>query len=350
AEMLECKCRKNSVEDNIKLWNKMKSGEMDEGAAIIRFKGDMKHKNAVMRDPAMFRIIKKAHPMQGTKYSLWPMYDFESPVEDGLMKVTHRIRSKEFEMRTELQEKIQELLGFKKTIIEHQARFNLKDAIASKRKIREGIEKGELLGWDDPRLVTLAALRRRGFTPEGIRNFILRMGISKTEANVDWSMLEAENRKIIEPISKHYFFVANPVEIELKGVNKNIQIYKNPKDKELGLRELFIKEKVFISKEDFSQIKKGEKFRLKDFANLVLESKKPIKAKIVEETGLADKKIQWVGENAINVKLIMNDGSTVKGMAETQLEEEPEGAHVQLERIGFVRVDKKGKTLYFTHK
>ncbi|MBR9707278.1 MAG: glutamate--tRNA ligase, partial [Candidatus Diapherotrites archaeon] len=225
-EGTECKCRKLDPKSSLVDWKKMLAGELGAGAVSIRLKGEMASKNTTMRDPTMFRIAEGNHARHGEKFVVWPSYDFAAPFGDGYYGVTHRIRSKEFELRGEVQRLLQRLMGFKETWIDVQARFNLTDLAvdlpSSKRKLREMINNGELTGWDDVRSSNLVALKKRGFTPEGIQNFMKRLGVTKSEAKVSVKTLEAENRKVIDPISNRRFFVPNPVELTVTGLTKRI--------------------------------------------------------------------------------------------------------------------------------
>ncbi|MFC1648574.1 glutamate--tRNA ligase family protein [Nanoarchaeota archaeon] len=171
---MECVHRQQSTEDNIAAWESMKK---DAQGCILRAKIDLKHKNAVMRDPALFRVIEAKHCRQGNQYRAWPTYDFQTSVMDGLEKVTHRFRTKEFEQRSELQKYLQEKLSLPITSTYEFARFNMEGVESSGRIIREKVENNELMGWDDPSLTTLVALKRRGFQPEAIKHFSLITGI-----------------------------------------------------------------------------------------------------------------------------------------------------------------------------
>src|SRR3989338_7610191 len=165
-KMKECKCRKKKKEENYNEWKEMLAGKFKEGERTLRLKGDMKSKNGVMRDPVIFRISYAPHFIQKDKYKVWPMYDFESSIKDSLDGITHVIRSKEFELRAELHDYILKLLKLKAPLVREIGRYQITGALTQGRDIREGIEKGDLKGWDDPRLVTVRALRRRGFVHE----------------------------------------------------------------------------------------------------------------------------------------------------------------------------------------
>lgn len=346
ADGEECEHRGQSPEENIMLWKDMLAGKYDEGQIVVRLKGEMESKNTAMRDPAMFKICKEKHPRHGTKYFVWPTYDFGTAISDGHWGVTHRVRSKEFELRAPVQNLIQELLGFKPTFIMEQARFNLKGVPASKREIRRLISEGKIIGWDDPRLSTLAALKRRGFTPEGIKNFLIKMGLSKHESIIEWEALEKENRKVVDPLANRYFFVSEPVEIEMDRDLKGAEAPFHPDDPGRGKRKIPAGLRLYVEKNDFEKLK-GKEVRLLHLCNVKLDKKSKV-------TSLENKnipKIHWIPENNIPVKIVMNDASVKDGKAEPDLLKEKIDSIIQFERFGFCRIDStKPWLLYFTHK
>ncbi|RMF30997.1 MAG: glutamate--tRNA ligase, partial [Candidatus Nitrosothermus koennekii] len=175
---VECDCRKRNNEDNLEEWEKM-FNEYKENQAILRFKGDMKAENTAMRDPTLFRIIDAEHPKKGRKYRVWPTYDFAAPIEDSIDGVTHAMRSKEYELRNELYYAILDKLSLRKPLVIEFSRLEFEGIPVSKRKIKPLIEEGKVEGWDDPRLPTLIALKRRGILPEAIREFVLSLGFTK---------------------------------------------------------------------------------------------------------------------------------------------------------------------------
>jgi len=348
--MEECKCRKNSLNENLELWTKMLTA-FKEGEASVRIKISMEHKNAAMRDPTIMRIIDYPHPRIKKKYRVWPMYDFATALMDSWGGITHRIRSKEFEMRTELQQFIQKSLGLKSPYITEIARFNLKGVTSSGRQIREMIKNKELFGWDDPRLTTLIALKRRGFNPEGIKEFLVSTGVSKSEATLTWDVLESFNRSVIDPKCNRYFCVFNPVKIKIKDspkVNK-VRIHLHPDFPRRGYREIPVNiNKIFISKDDFKKFK-GKKVRLIGLFNVKLDKKAEF---ISKEIVMKMPKIQWVSEKNIPVSIVMNDGSIKKGITESETKKLKVNDRIQFVRFGFCRLDKVKPDLvfYFTHK
>ncbi len=348
--MIECKCRNNSAEKNLELWKKMLTS-FKEGEASVRIKISMDNKNAAMRDPSIMRIIDHPHPRTGNKYRVWPMYDFATSLMDGWEGVTHRVRSKEFEMRRELQQFIQKAVGLKITYITEMARFNLKGVPSSGRQIREMIQKKELMGWDDPRLTTLIALRRRGFDPEGIKEFLISTGVTKTESMLTWDVLESFNRSIIDPKCNRYFAVFNPVEIKITNTpeTKKVNVHLHPDFPKRGFREIPVNSnKIFISKDDFDKFK-GKEIRLIGLFNVKLDKKARFTSKEVE---MKMPKIQWVSEKHIPIKIVMSDGSIKEGIAEPEIKKVKVDGNIQLVRLAFCRIDqtKPELVLYFTHK
>ncbi len=348
--MKECECRKNSVGRNLELWEKMFSS-LKEGEASLRIKISMSHKNAAMRDPTIMRIIEHLHPRTGKKYRVWPTYDFATALMDAWEGVTHRIRSKEFEMRKELQQFIQRCFGFDPPFITEIARFNLKGVPSSGRVIREMIKKKELLGWDDPRLTTLIALRRRGFEPEAIKQFLISTGITKTESTLTWDALESFNRKLLDPKCNRYFCVFDPVEIEVEGAPpiKKVRVSMHPNFPKRGFREIPVNvKKIFVSKDDLKRLRRKE-VRLIGLFNIKLNKKAKFisKEKIIELP-----KIHWVSEENIGVKMLIPDGTFKKGLGEPELQKLNVGDKIQIQRVGFAKVDQKKPEfiLYFTHR
>lgn len=347
--MKECKCRENSKEKNLSLWKDMLTN-LKEGEAFVRLKISMKHKNAAMRDPAIMRIVTYPHPRVGKKYRVWPLYDFGTALMDAWEGVTHRIRSKEFEIRKELQQYIQKLFGYKPPFILEIGRLNLEGVTTSGRVIREMINSGKLSGWDDPRLTTLVALKRRGFTPDGIKNFLLRTGISKADAVISWDILYAENRKAIDPLANRYFAVINPVEISVKNAPqiKETEALFHPEFPERGKKKLPVDvEKIYVEREDFEKFENNEVGLMNLFSIKLKKEAEFVSKEIKFEV----QKIHWVSEPNVKVKLVMPNGEIKEALAEPEIKNVKIDQLIQLPRVGFCRVDStKPLVLYFTHK
>jgi len=261
---LPCECRNNAAEKNLEEWKKMLSRKYDEGKCVLRLKIDLKSGNHVMRDPVIFRIIYAEHYRQKNKYCVWPMYDFENAVEEEFCGITHILRSSEFgNMRIELQDYIKDLFGFKKQEVIQYGRFNVAGSITQGREIRQLIADKKVIGWDDPRLVTLRALKRRGIVPEMFYELALKVGLSKTPTNIDWTVISSINRKILDAKANRYFFIHDPKEITIKDAPEmQINIKLHPEHDERGTRNLKTNEKFYISEKDFKELKEGELYRL----------------------------------------------------------------------------------------
>lgn len=355
-----CKCGSKTPKENLEFWKKMLH-DMPEGGGTIRLKGDMASENTVMRDPTLFRIITAPHIKQGTKYRVWPTYDFQGAVMDSILGITHPLRSKEYELRDELYVYLLKKLNLRIPKMLTISRLSLKNAPVSKRLLRPLVESGDLLGWDDPRLPTLMGLKRRGILPEAIKTFVLSFGLSKVESEPGWEILLSENRKLLDPAAEHYFFVANPVKVVVNGApHKDAELKMHPKKE--GVRKVSTKGTFYISGNDADQMKEGEVFRLKDLYNVKISKKsaKEIHGEYSGEELLPGKKLQWVSEEHLECECWkigdllqdekFNPASLIKekGYCEKAVEKLKEGETIQFERYGFCRLDSK-KPLIFIH-
>lgn len=344
----ECPCRKNSVEKNTAEWKKFLNGEYMQGEAVLRFKGDMQSQNHVMRDPVLFRAISHPHFKYGTQYKIWPLYDFYNPIEDSIMGVTHILRSNEFELRVELQNAIKDALGLSKQTIVQYGRINVIEATTKGREIRDLIATGEYMGWDDPRLVTLKALKRRGITREALYELANHMGLAKKQVNLDFDMIAAINRKILDEKADRYYFVQDPVKLTIQGAPEihEVAIKKHPAKTET--RKLIVnKNMVSIARKDYESFK-GKEIRLMNLYNIKLTDPPTYG----NEENKKIQKIQWVSQG-IPAKILMPSGEWVEGLAEENVADLAEGTIIQFERVGFCRLDKKTKEsveFWFTHQ
>jgi len=352
-----CVHRSHSIEENLELFEDMLKGKFEEGGAVLRFLGDLQSKNTAMRDPTLIRIKKTPHYRQGSKYILWPTYDFNTPIMDSIHGITDVIRSKEYELRTELDLAILDALGLRKPRIHHEARLVIKDVPTQKRVINKLIKEGIVSGFDDPRLVTIAALRRRGVTPEAIKKFVLRFGMSRVESTMDINMLLDENRKIIDKTAKRLFGVIDPVELEVRGIGKvHVKLRLHP-NVDMGYREYDVGNILYIGKSDALNLKKGEQIRLKDLYNVEVEEVgDKIIGKYIGNNAIDAQKIQWVDKaNCVDAYFItpkpllvnneINKDSleVEKGLAEKYIEMIKKDEVVQFERIGFFKLDNEEK-------
>ncbi|MBI2658031.1 glutamate--tRNA ligase, partial [Candidatus Woesearchaeota archaeon] len=350
-----CEHRFYQAEKSLELWQEMQKAKA--GKYVLRLKGHMQSANTTLRDPVIFRIVDESHPRKKKKYRIWPNYDFESAIMDGIEGITHRLRSKEFELRNELQRLIQTMAGFRETQIYEFARFNLEGVESSGRIIREKVQKKQLLGWDDPSLTTLVALRRRGFLPEAIKEFVLSTGLTKTESVLTWDDLIVHNRRLLDAKCDRYFFVENPKEINVENAPEQVcELKLHPESKERGARKLKTKSKFYVTEKDFKEFKDGKLVRLMDCLNF-----KKAKGKLVFDSleyekykKHGDKIIHWlpVQKDLIKVEVLMPDKKIARGLAEPMVKNLKVGDIIQFSRFGFCKLDEKkkdGLRFWYTH-
>jgi glutamyl-tRNA synthetase len=355
-----CSCRELGAEENMKLWKNMP--ELQEGDAIVRLKIDLAHKNTTMRDPTIFRILDQEHARQEKKYRVWPNYDWQNAIMDSETGVTHRIRSKEFELRNELQRHVQKILGIRQTKTFEIGRFNFIGVESSGRRIREGIEKGEFVGWDDPSLTTIVALRRRGFQPKALRDFLVSTGVSKAEATLTWDDVIIHNKRLLDAEANRYFFVAEPAELWVKGAGEEeVELNLHPEHRKGG-RKFSCHDNFFVAKKDLDALEQGKLYRLMDCLNFrVQKDGFEFDSREVDRYKEHGEKIlHWLprSDDLVDVEVMMPDKTVVTGLAEAGVVQVAEGNVIQFERFGFCRLDKKeknesgGKRLVFwyTHK
>ncbi len=261
--------RNRSVEENLDLFRRMKAGEFPEGSHILRAKIDMASPNINMRDPAMYRINYAHHHRTGDKWCIYPMYDFAHPLSDALEGITHSLCSFEFEDHRPLYNWFVEKVG----VFPHPprqiefARMEITNIVTSKRKLRALVENGVVDGWDDPRMPTLAGLRKRGYTPESIKSFITSTGVAKARGSViDYSYLEHCVREDLKLKSKRIMGVIHPLKVVItnypEGQIEFFQIDNNQENPELGKREVPFERELYIEQEDFMENPIGKFFRL----------------------------------------------------------------------------------------
>ncbi len=240
----------------------MKNGEFEEGECVLRAKIDMASPNMHMRDPLMYRIIKKEHHRTGSKWSIYPMYDFAHGQSDFIEGITHSICTLEFEIHRPLYnwflEQIIEEVEPKPVVVPRQiefARLNLNYTVMSKRKLLELVQKNYVDGWDDPRMPTISGLRRRGYTPESIRDFADRIGVAKRDGIIDVAVLEHCVRDDLNKTAPRVYAVLDPVKLVVtnypEGQVEMMEAINNPEDESMGAREIPFSRELFIEKDDF---------------------------------------------------------------------------------------------------
>ena len=349
----ECQHRNNPIEENTLLWEKAKEGKAGTGEMTFRFKGDMEDKDASLRDPNIMRVIKTDYK----PYSLWPLYDFASVIEDELCGITHILRSNEF--KANLQTRLRKELGFHEPYVIQYSRFNFEGTLTSKRKVRELIKQGYIKDWHDIRLATIYSMKRRGIEPEAIREFVKEVGYSSSEHEYSLDMLLTFNRRIIDGSAKRLFFVPNPVKLSVEdAIAEKVKLPFHPSN-DLGYREIQTNGKFFIDRGDVVSLDIGDTFRLKDLCSVEIIDKENelVTCRMhSKEHEPGEKIIQWVTEQNIPIKAIkvgnlLNEDGTfnekslteVEGMAENTVKDIEEGQVVQFERFGFCRLDNKNK-------
>jgi len=257
--------RDRPVEESLDLFRRMKAGEFEEGRYLLRAKIDMASPNIVMRDPAMYRILYKEHWRTGKEWCIYPMYDFAHPISDALEGISHSMCSLEFEIHRPLYEWVVEksahMLPAQPRQIEF-ARLNITQTVMSKRYLRRLVEGSYVRGWDDPRMPTLSALRRRGYTAAAIRDFVERIGLSKADSTVDHAMLEACVRQDLDEKMPRASAVVRPVKVVLtnwpEGETKAIEVENHPKRPEMGTHTITMGRELYIEQEDFMEVPVGK--------------------------------------------------------------------------------------------
>ncbi|MGM5481720.1 MAG: glutamate--tRNA ligase [Nanobdellota archaeon] len=361
-EMIDCPHRNQSLDTNNNLWTKMKSGDFEGGSHVLRLKIDMQHKNAVMRDPVIYRLSYTPHYKQGSKYKVWPMYDFECAIEEGLCGVTHVLRSNEFDQRIELQNHIARLFGFPEVTYVHYGRYNIVGATTQGREIRALIETGDYIGWDDPRLVTIRALRRRGIVREAFIELAKQVGLSKTQTNLDFGIISSINRNLLDKSAKRYAAVKEPVTVTVNNIPDSIKEFRlryNPNE-EARDRKLPVTEKYVIERRDIDRLPLGGVVRFIDSMNVkktgddsfdfISDSYEDYN-EINDTHGL----IHFVplSGDEIHAKLMMPDTEVIDITCDPNIKELSVGNVIQFERFAFVRLDKwDGDTpvFWYTHE
>ncbi len=260
--------RNRSVEENLDLFERMKNGEFPDGAKTLRAKIDMASPNMNLRDPAIYRILHKEHHRQGNKWCIYPLYDFAHPIQDATEGITHSLCSIEFENHRPLYDWVVEHSGLENHPHQYEfARLNVTNTVMSKRYLREMVETGLVDGWDDPRMPTLSGLRRRGFTPESIIEFVKRAGVAKAYSLVDIGLLEFCIREELNASAPRRVAVLDPIDVEItnypEGKEEFFELANNPNDETAGTRKVRFSRHLVIDRDDFALVPPPKFFRLK---------------------------------------------------------------------------------------
>lgn len=354
-----CKCRGLEKEENLLRWDKMFI-EYEPGQAVVRMKTDITHKNPAMRDFALFRINHAVHPKTGTKYKVWPLMNFAVAVDDHDFNVTHTIRGKDHMDNAKRQQFLYDAFGWKAPSHVFVGKINFTGMKVKTSTTKQEIIRGAYSGWDDPRLPFLAALRRRGFQPGAFHEFAKDIGLGENDKTVPiedfFKSLESHNRKIIDPVANRYFFVPEPVKINIQNApEKSVSVPLHPDYKEKGSRKLDAKYNFLIPKADYLKLEEGRLYRLMDYCNFRKEKGNYVfdSVELEKYRKQGASTMQWIPyQDALDCQVRMPDNSLKIGKCEPALKDAKVGDMVQLERFGFCRVDKKeGKiVLWFAHK
>ncbi|MBN2329195.1 MAG: glutamine--tRNA ligase/YqeY domain fusion protein, partial [Candidatus Omnitrophica bacterium] len=258
--------RNRSVEENLDLFERMRKGEFPDGSKTLRAKIDMAHPNLNMRDPVMYRIMRKTHYRTGDKWCIYPTYDWTHGQSDSIEKITHSICDIGFENHRPLYDWYIEQLGIFPSKQYEFGRLNLTYTLLSKRYLRQLVEENYVSGWDDPRLPTLCGMRRRGFTPESIREFVKRIGVSKSDGIVEIQQLEHCLRNHLNKIAPRVMAVLNPLKVVItnypEGQTEELEAVNNPEDASAGTRKVPFSRELYIERDDFMEAPPKKFFRL----------------------------------------------------------------------------------------
>lgn len=260
--------RNRSVEENLELFERMKNGEFPDGSHTLRAKIDMSSPNMNMRDPAIYRILHTDHHRQGNKWCIYPLYDYAHPIQDALEGITHSCCSLEFENHRPLYEWVVDNIGFDPKPKQREfARLNVTHTVMSKRYLRQLVETGLVDGWDDPRMPTLCGLRRRGYTPSAIFDFVDRAGVSKAYSVVDIELLEHCIREELNATAPRRIAVMKPLKLIIdnypEGKTEYFELPNNPQAPDAGTRPLPFTRELYIDADDFAELPPPQFFRLK---------------------------------------------------------------------------------------
>ncbi len=356
-----CPCRELPLKEQQLRWDKMFSG-YEPGEAVLRIKTNINDPNPAMRDWPAMRINHHTHPRTGTREKVWPLMNFSVAIDDHDSGMTHTIRGKDHKDNEKRQKHIFDAFGWKMPVHLYIGRINFEGFELSTSKTRQAIERGEYSGWDDIRLPFMAALRRRGYQPDAFIQFAVAMGVGENDKTVSleefFKIIDSNNRRILEPIANRYFFVCDPVEARIVGAPKQVvELDLHPDHKDRGKRMFETWEQFYIAKDDAEALEDKKVYRLMECGNFTKEGNNfRYHSRNVEEYREKGARIMhWlpVSRDLARVDVLMPDGSRRSGLGEAGLKKLQEGAIIQFERFGFVRLDKKQAdklVFWFAHK
>lgn len=360
-----CPCRELSSEIQMERWKKMLNRNgYEQGTAVVRFKSELNHKNPAMRDFPLLRINEAFHPKTKNKYRVWPLMNFSVSIDDMEFGTTHALRGKDHADNAKRQEMIHNALGCKTPTPISVGRINFEGFEVSCSSTRKKINEGKYNGWDDIRIPFIPALRRKGYQPEAFRKYAIDVGISQNDKSVEllqfFKQINAMNKDIIDSKSNRYFFIEEPVQIQITGApEQDIELDLHPEHKKGG-RKFKTHEAFFITRGDFEVFEEGKLYRLMDCLNFTCEGGEfkfhSLKYEEYKEKGSSI--IHWLPASPENIEteVVIGDGNDIvytKGIGEETIKKINEEEIVQLERFGFARLDKKTDSkliFWFAHR
>ena len=372
AKKAACSCRSEETADQLIKLDKMYSikseGGFQEGEAVLRLKTDIEDKNPAMRDFSLARIAEHIHPRTKADNRVWPFMVLSVAIDDHEMGITHVLNGKDHHDNGKKEALIMQKLGWKAPEYQHWGRINFEGMRLSTSKTKIAIEEGEYTGWDDIRLATLKALRRRGYQPEALKKFACEIGLSLNDKTVSqeefWKIINSFNKEIIESTSNRYFFVDNPIELNIAGLeSKTIELDLHPDNKDRGTRSLNLTGSFLISKQDLDSLNTNAIHRLidccnfqnkEDQSNFEFLSKEYEHFKDAENKGRIIHFLPNDDSQIIDAEVLLTDHTLLKGKIEKNIiKNQKVGDIVQLERRFFARIDTitdEKVTLWYLHK
>ncbi len=337
AKGIESPDRQFPLKIQLERWKEM--FKLKEGEAVLRIKTSMTHPNPAFRDRVLFKITDRKHPRVGTKYRVWPTLEMSWAIDDHLLGITHIIRGNDLRIETDMEKYIWDIFKWKHPEIIHVSLVKLDGVGAkiSKSKAQKEVKSGEFIGWDDPRTWSIQSLKRRGFNPEAIKEFVKEIGLNTQDITVPIDILYAINRRMIDAESNRYSFIQDPIELKIKNKLDTREVFVPIHPDKKDMRQLLI-DKLFASKADLEKYK-GKETRLIHLYNIKVESKDG-SAKVTTIDNKDIHKINWVSD-FVETRILMPDGTWIEGIAESSIKELKNGERIQFERFGFARFDNK---------
>lgn len=347
-----CPCRDLSIDENLARWRGMLEGQYVEGEVTVRVKTDLEAADPAVREFPAFRIVTSP-PHPRVDATVFPLMNFSVAVDDHLLGVTHVIRGKDHIANTERQRYLFEYFGWIPPVYRHYGRMSIEHVVLSTSQMRAGIREGSYSGWDDIRLGTLRAIARRGIQPEAVYRAMLDIGIGETDISFSWENLYARNRELVDHQANRYFFIPDPVRVEVEGGSPRVSHpLLHPSDSVRGTRVLHFRKAILVPR---TELTAAPMVRLKDLFNISISSKgqaRYIGDSLTEAREHKAPIVQWLPEEEhLSCTLHTPEGDQI-GVCEPRVSEEV-GNVVQFERIGFARIDsltEEGVQAYFAHR